>query len=66
MAKDKEFIEIAKTSAESLFTVIQRYWHEADYGFKRRVLETLFGRMRLVKDELRPDSKTPFELLLGG
>lgn len=66
MAKDQEHIETATASSGELFRAICRHWHEADYGFKRRVLETLFGRFRLFKDELRPDNRTPFELLLAG
>lgn len=66
MAKDQEFVEDTAASSEELFRAIYRHWHDADYGFKRRVLETLFGQMRLFKDELRPDNKTPFELLLAG
>lgn len=65
-AQDQEFIARTTAKAGSLFRVIRNCWLDADYGFKRRVLETLFGRLRLFKDELRPDNRTPFELLLVG
>lgn len=66
MGRDKEFIERSSANAGSLFRTIRLHWHDAEYGFKRRVLETLFGQMRLFKDQLRPDNRTPFELLLAG
>lgn len=66
MARDQEFVEKATAKAGSLFRAIRHRWHDADYGFKRRVLETLFGQLRLFKDELRPDNRTPFELLIAG
>jgi hypothetical protein len=66
MTRDQEFIERTTANAGSLFRAIRHHWHDADYGFKRRVLETLFGQLRLFKDELRPDNRTPFELLIAG
>jgi chromosome segregation ATPase len=64
LTKHDSSIEEQVSNAGTLFQVILRRWPTADYRFKRRVLETLFGKLRMFKDELRPDNRTPFELLL--
>ena len=64
--KEVAAIEEFGRNAHKVFRVIVDHWPTATYQFKRRVLETVFGRLRLDGEKLVPARATPFEHLLRG